>query len=259
MNTIEDIFSLKGKCAVVIGGKGKIGTPMTKALATAGATVYVCSRSSSQEEISKTFDNNPKIQGRQLDQSDENQVNLLLDELNQLGHSPSILINCGVDRPMKKHIKDSWQNWDKSMISNSRGLFVTCRAFARSMAEKGGGSIVNVASIYGIVAPDPQIYEGTDMFTEPDYPFHKGGMIMFTKYLSSLYAKSNVRVNCIAPGGVFNNQPEPFYTRYLSKVPMQRMANGNDFYGITVFLASDSSSYITGTVIPIDGGCTIKI
>ena len=85
---------------------------------------------------------------------------------------------------MKKHFDDSWENWDKSMKSNSRGLFVTCRAFARSMADHGWGSIINVASIYGIVAPDPQIYEGTDMFTEPDYPFHNGGMIMFTKYLS---------------------------------------------------------------------------
>lgn len=259
MNSLDDIFSLKGKYAVVIGGKGKIGIPMVKSLAIAGSTVYVCSPTSNKEEIRKIFGNNSRILSRKLDQSDEHQIKQFIKELSNLGHHPNILINCGVDRPMKKHFDDSWENWDKSMKSNSRGLFVTCRAFARSMADHGGGSIINVASIYGIVAPDPQIYEGTDMFTEPDYPFHKGGMIMFTKYLATLYATSKVRVNCIAPGGVFNNQPKHFHSRYVAKVPLGRMANVDDFYGITIFLASESSKYITGTVIPVDGGCTIKI
>lgn len=259
MNSLDDIFSLDGKYAVVIGGKGKIGIPMVKSLAIAGATVYVCSPTANKEEIVKKFGDNSKIFCRKLDQSDEGQIKQFINELSDLGHYPSILINCGVDRPMKKHFDDSWENWDKSMISNSRGLFVTCRAFARSMADHGGGSIINVSSIYGLVSPDPQIYEGTDMFTEPDYPFHKGGMVMFTKYLATLYAKSKVRVNCIAPGGVFDNQPEPFHSRYVAKVPLGRMANTDDFYGITLFLASESSKYITGTVIPVDGGCTIKI
>lgn len=259
MNSLNEIFSLNGKYAVVIGGKGKIGVPMVRSLLVAGATVYVCSPTSNQKEVLKLFGNNPMVHGRKLDHSDEKQVNSFLEELTNLGHYPSILINCAVDRPMKKHIDDTWENWDKSMIQNCRGLFVTCRAFARIMADNGGGSIINISSIYGIVSPDPRIYDGTDMFTEPDYPFHKGGMIMFTKYLATLYAKSRVRVNCIAPGGVFNNQPEPFHSRYIAKVPLGRMANTEDFYGITIFLASESSKYITGTVIPVDGGCTIKI
>ena len=107
-----------------------------------------------------------------------------------------------------------------------------------------------------MVAPDMNIYNGLDFETEPDYPFIKGGIISFSKYLSSYYAKSNVRVNCISPGGFFNNQPELFLKNYISKTPLGRMANHDDMKGIALFLASDASSYITGSTIPVDGGWT---
>jgi NAD(P)-dependent dehydrogenase (short-subunit alcohol dehydrogenase family) len=125
------------------------------------------------------------------------------------------------------------------------------------MAKNGGGSIINVASIYGLVAPDQAIYKGTNIQTEPDYPYTKGGMIMFSKYLSTYLAKDKVRVNCVAPGGFFNNQGEPFLSQYIKKVPLRRMAYHNDLKGVAIFLASDASSYVTGTVIPVDGGWTI--
>ena len=87
--------------------------------------------------------------------------------------------------------------WDRSMEVNARGLFLTCRAFAKAMKNHGGGSIINIASIYGLVAPDKSIYEGTDLNTEPDYSYTKGGMIMFSKYMASYFAQDGVRVNCI--------------------------------------------------------------
>ena len=101
------------------------------------------------------------------------------------------------------------------------------------------------------------IYEGTDINTEPDYPYTKGGMIMFSKYLASYFAQHNIRVNCIAPGGMYNNQDEVFIKRYTRRVPMKRMAYHDDLKGVIVFLASSSSEYITGAVIPVDGGLTI--
>jgi NAD(P)-dependent dehydrogenase (short-subunit alcohol dehydrogenase family) len=171
--------------------------------------------------------------------------------------TPDILINSGVERPMKKYIDDDPATWDRSMEVNAKGLFLTCRAFGRSMKKAGGGSIINIASIYGLVAPDPSIYEGTDMNTEPDYPYTKGGMIMFSKYFASYYAQHNVRVNCIAPGGMYNNQDESFVDRYIQRVPMNRMAYADDMKGVAVFLASPASAYITGCVIPVDGGYTI--
>ena len=151
---------------------------------------------------------------------------------------------------------DSIDNWDLSMTTNARGSFIINRLFGNAMAEQGSGSIINISSIYGVVAPDMSIYEGSNFETEPDYPFIKGGLIMLSKYLASYYAKKNVRVNVIAPGGLYNNQPEPFLSKYKAKVPMGRMAVEDDLKGPALFLASDLSSYVTGTVLPVDGGWT---
>lgn len=257
---ISEIFSLDGKCAVIIGGKGKIGLPMARALAVAGAKVYVASPSATDQDdtIQKLNKEGLDVCGISVDQSNEKEVISLLGIISDDFKIPDILVNSGVERPMKKYFDDTVENWDRSMTVNARGLFVCCRAFANAMADYGGGSIINVASIYGLVAPDPKIYEGTDIFTEPDYPYTKGGMIMFSKYLASLFADKNVRVNCIAPGGLFNNQEEPFLSNYIKRVPMGRMANPEDLIGITIYLASDASQYVTGTVIPIDGGISIR-
>ncbi len=158
---------------------------------------------------------------------------------------------------MKNFLDDTTENWNESMRINSLGLFITCRRFANEMSKYDGGSIINISSIYGVVAPDKSIYKNTDLNTEPDYPYTKGGMIMFSKYLASYYADKNIRVNCIAPGGLYNNQDSNFYNAYVKKVPMGRMASSEDMKGVAIFLASDASSYITGLVIPVDGGFTI--
>ncbi len=253
---INELFSLKGKVALVIGGAGKIGFPMSEALAEAGARVYIASKNTVQIQEAS---NKLRLLGLdthaiQLDQSDEKNVTSSLRSISADSKTPDILINCGVERPMKKFFDDTVETWDRSMEVNSRGLFISCRVFGKAMAKQNSGSIINVASIYGLVAPDMKLYEGSHFETEPDYPYTKGGMIMFSKYLSSYLAKSKVRVNCIAPGGYYNNQGEPFYSLYIRKVPLGRMAYHDDLKGAAVFLASDASSYITGSVIPIDGG-----
>lgn len=256
---IQELFSLKNKCAVVVGGAGKIGFPISQALAEAGASVCIASTNKEHgaEAASKLKYQGLVAEGFVMDQSDENSVMDCLEQIKETLKTPDILVNCAVERPMKKFFDDTVENWDRSMAVNARGLFITCRAFARAMKENGHGSIINIASIYGLVAPDQNVYKGTSIQTEPDYPYTKGGMIMFSKYLASLFAKDNVRVNCIAPGGLFNNQGEPFVSQYTAKVPLGRMASPDDVKGIVVFLASDASSYITGVVIPVDGGFTI--
>lgn len=256
---IKELFSLSKKCAVVIGGAGKIGFPMSEALAEAGAKVYIVStqKANYEKAVEKLRLANLDVCGLQMDQSDEKSVLACLEHIGTEEKIPDILINCGVERPMKKFFDDTVETWDRSMEVNARGLFVTCRLFGKAMVKQGGGSIINVASIYGVVAPDQSIYEGTTIQTEPDYPYTKGGMIMFSKYLASLFAKDKVRVNCIVPGGFFNNQAEPFLSCYIRKVPMGRMAYHDDLKGVTVFLASEASSYVTGAVVPVDGGFTI--
>ncbi|MEK7084428.1 MAG: SDR family NAD(P)-dependent oxidoreductase, partial [Patescibacteria group bacterium] len=231
---IQDLFSLKNKCAVVVGGAGKIGFPISEALAEAGASVVIASKSKEHcdEAAGKLKAQGLVAEGFAMDQSDERSVLDCLSRVTETLKTPDILVNCAVERPMKKFFDDTVENWDRSMAVNSRGLFVTCRAFARAMKENGGGSIINVSSIYGLVAPDQDIYEGTDIQTEPDYPYNKGGMIMFSKYLASLLAKDTIRVNCIAPGGLFNNQDERFVRQYTEKVPLGRMAEADDIKGV---------------------------
>ncbi|PCH67686.1 MAG: short-chain dehydrogenase [Bacteroidetes bacterium] len=258
-SNLDKIFSLKNDCAVVIGGKGKIGLPISEALAEAGATVYIVSPGSSDNmmEVQNLRKKGLKVYGKPLDQSNEAEIKSLIEDIENECKTPNILVNSGVFRPMKKYLDDDSDAWDKSMEINAKGLFLSCKIFAKKMKENGGGSIINISSIYGIVAPDKSIYEGTDMNTEPDYPYNKGGMIMFSKYMASYFAEFGVRINCVAPGGIFNNQEQSFVDKYIQKVPMRRMGEPDDMKGVAVFLASGASKYITGTVIPVDGGLTI--
>ena len=256
---INKLFSIEGQCAVVIGGSGKIGFPMAEALAEAKARVYIASRNPDnyQPAVDRLKLQGLDVDGVTLDQSNEDSVLNAIESISKDYKSPDILINCACSRPMKNFFHDTVENWDQSMQINGRGIFITSRAFGESMAKKGKGSIINISSIYGMVAPDMSIYEGSNFETEPDYAFLKGGIISFSKYLSSYYSKKGVRVNCISPGGFYNNQPEPFLSKYIAKTPMGRMAEHDDMKGIALFLASDASKYITGSVVAVDGGWTV--
>jgi NAD(P)-dependent dehydrogenase (short-subunit alcohol dehydrogenase family) len=140
-------------------------------------------------------------------------------------------------------------------VNNHLGGYFLCSKFtAELMKKKSGGSILNFASIYGVVAPDFGIYKGTKMTMPAAYSAIKGGIVAFTRYLSTYYAKYNIRANVISPGGVYNHQNASFVAKYKERTPLNRMANPEDIVGAVVFLSSDASSYITGQNIIIDGG-----
>ena len=124
------------------------------------------------------------------------------------------------------------------------------------MKQQGGGTIINLASIYGGVAPDFSMYEGTEMTMPAAYSAIKGGIIALTKYIATYYARYQVRANVISPGGIFDNQQQAFVEKYSEKTPLGRMGTPFDVAGAVVFLASDASSYITGQNLIIDGGWT---
>jgi NAD(P)-dependent dehydrogenase (short-subunit alcohol dehydrogenase family) len=146
----------------------------------------------------------------------------------------------------------------ESMRINATGIFLMTRAFGDHMASRRMGSIVNVGSIQGCVGPDLTLYEGTAMGAPPDYFFHKGGMVQLTKFAAAQLGPSGVRVNCISPGGFYNNQNPTFVQRYNARTFLGRMANESDLKGVIVFLASDASAYVTGANIVVDGGYTVK-
>ena len=257
---IKKLFDLTGQTAVVSGGAGKYGQPITEALAESGVTVIIASRSRDKcKEIAKKFTNKGlKVFGEHLDQSDESSAKRLISRIKKRFGIPQILVNNAVHRPMTKRYQDDVFKWDESMAVNARGLFIMCRIFGDTMAKRGKGSIINISSIYGVVAPDNKIYEGLAMGTEPDYPYTKGGMIAYTRYLASHYAKKGIRVNCISPGGLSTDSlPKSFFKRYCAKVLLGRMANYDDIKGAIVYLASDASSYVTGINLIVDGGLII--
>lgn len=249
-------FSVKNKNVLILGGTGKIGLPLSIEFSKLGSNVFVSSRSKNIPDYSSKLFDSHNIKYFPMDVSDESALNNCIEKIiNQFGEI-DVLINLVSYRPMKKFMEDSSENWTKSIVSNSLAAFLPTRLIGKRMVSNQSGSIINFSSIYGLVSPPMRLYKDCDFETEPDYPFIKSGIIGLTKFFSSYYALHGVRVNVIAPGGVFNNQQEGFLSKYKEYTPMGRMADPDDILGLAVFLASDASKYITGTVIPVDGGWT---
>jgi NAD(P)-dependent dehydrogenase (short-subunit alcohol dehydrogenase family) len=261
--SILDRFSLEGKVALITGGAGLYGKQLVAALAEAGATTIMASRNvdALQEVANEHNEQGRDVHALQFDQGDEASVLALRDTVFERFGRVDTLVNNAVLRSMKQQYRSDADSFAESMRVNATGLFVITRAFADAMAQHNGngGSIINIGSIYGMVAPDPTNYAGTDMNGwSPDYAFHKGAMVTFTKFIASYYGPNNIRCNCISAGGFFNNQHPQFVKQYSDRTFLGRMAGDHDLQGILVFLASDASSYVTGTNIPVDGGYTSK-
>ena len=261
MDNVLDKFSLKGKVALVTGGAGLYGKQILEALAQAGAKTYVASRNidALKEQAEKLNNNGYDVYPLYYDQGIESTIIELKDTILNESGKIDVLVNNSVAR-----LDTDWEVksevLQESFKINITGVFLMCRTFGEVMAHQGNGSIINVGSIYGMLGCDPYLYEGTDMgFWSPAYYCEKGSMINLTRFIGSLLGKNNVRCNCISPGGLqTENTNELFLERYNKKTFLGRMADSEDLKGIIVFLASDASSYITGTNIPIDGGLTAK-
>jgi len=258
-----DMFSLKDKVALISGGSGLYGKQLVKALAIAGAKVYIASRN---VDKNKAYAEELCAQGYNvttafLDLGDEDSILKLRDEIYAKEGKVDILVNNSVARTMTGY-SDTKESWEKSMNINSTGLFLITRAFGNEMCKAGKGSIINIGSYMGLLGPDYTLYEGTGMNPDgvmPDYFFHKGGMTNYTRYIASHYGKFGVRCNILELGGLYSkNMPDLFVERYGKATCLGRLANENDIMGALIFLASDASSYITGAVIPVDGGYTAK-
>ena len=154
------------------------------------------------------------------------------------------------------------EDWNKVMSVNITGMFLCCQAVAKEMERKRSGSIINIASIYGVVAPDQSIYRGAiyrgkQINTPAVYSTSKGAVISLNRYLASYLAQYGIRVNTVTPGGVYSGQNEAFVRKYSEKCPLGRMAEPEEVFNAVHFLASDASSYVTGHNLIVDGGWTI--
>lgn len=267
MSNVLDMFRLDGKVALVTAGAGKYGGQMVLALLQAGADVWVASRSLEKNEAfadelrAQGYD---KIHAAAYDQSDEASILALRDKIMAESGRIDVLVNNSVYR---HDFAGGWYGDAKaftdSLTVNGTGMFVITRTFGKIMAEQGCGSIINIGSYMGDFGADNWLYEGSESMKNsgkglPDYFFHKGGMHNLTKQVASFYGEYGVRCNCLSLGGLFNNQDPEFVRRYSKRTFLGRMANETDIMGMIVYLASDASQYVTGAVIPIDGGYSAK-
>jgi len=255
-------FSLAGKVVIQCGGTGLLGRALVHGLGAAGATLIVASRN---REAIATVAAGEQAAGHSVfveetDIGSEASLHGLRDRvLAAHGRIDGLVFNA-VSRPMRR-FDDELSAWEASMAVNATGFFAAARVFGDAMAVRGSGSIVNIASMQGMIGPNFWLYEGTSMTAAPDYFFHKGGMINFTKYLAAHYGPRGVRANVVSPGGIYNPekpQAPEFLERYGKMTLLGRMAQAREISGAVVFLLSDASTYVTGANLPVDGGYTAK-
>jgi NAD(P)-dependent dehydrogenase (short-subunit alcohol dehydrogenase family) len=259
LSTTMPLFRLDGKVALVTGGAGIYGRHIVRALAEVGAIVVVASRNlekcNDYADLLRREELN--VEGAALDLASESSIRALRDRILARHRRIDILVNNAVARTGGDLRHVSAIDWETAMKVNSTGLFLCCQIFSEPMQNARTGSIINIASIYGMVGPDFSIYEGTDLMNPVNYSFAKGGMISLTRYLASFLAPYNVRVNSLSPGGFRNEEtPESFVPNYSRRTPLRRMAEPNDIKGPIVFFASEASRYITGQNLAVDGGWT---
>lgn len=251
-----NLFSCKDKVALVTGGLGLIGKEVVRGLNDFGASVCVADVNKHQIEGLKNLSD---VNFLPLDITSEDSIYQTLETVIKQFKKIDILVNCAYPRTgdWGARCEDvRFDSWKMNVNSQLGGYFLCCQKVAEQMKLQGGGSIINFASIYGVVAPDFSIYEGTTMTMPVAYSAIKGGVIAFSKYMAAYYAKDNIRVNCVSPGGVFDKQPESFVERYDAKTPLGRMGTPKDIVGAVLYLASDASLYVTGHNLIVDGGWT---
>jgi len=258
---MKDLFNLDGRVAVVTGGAGLIGKALAQGLATFGAHTFIAdiNENTAEECAAKLTAKGLRCSAVALDISDMASISVGVAKIISTAGALDVWVNSAYPK-----LKDWGQAFEKVSIDSWRtavdgqmtSYCFCCREAAEAMRSRKRGSIINLGSTYGIVGPDFSIYEGTALTMPAAYAAIKGGIINFTRYLASYYGKDGIRINCISPGGVENNQPTSFVEKYTRKTPLGRMATPDDIAGAAVFLASDASAYVTGHNLVVDGGWT---
>jgi NAD(P)-dependent dehydrogenase (short-subunit alcohol dehydrogenase family) len=243
------MFSIKDKVIVVTGGSGLLGGKIIEVLRGQGAKAISADlKVPDNDELSIKIDITSE-------QSVRDAVSVIVAKHGRIDG----WINNAYPRTSdwgNKFEDIKVESWKQNVDMHLNGYFLCCQVVLEQMKKQSSGSLINMSSIYGLVGPDFNVYNGTSMTMPAAYAAIKGGLNNLTRYLAAYYGPYQVRVNTVSPGGIFDNQPQPFVTNYNNKVPMRRMGNPMDIASATCFLLTDESSYITGHNLVVDGGWT---
>ncbi len=265
MRSTRELMSLSGRTAVVTGGAGHLGRCFCETLAELGAGVAVVDiASESAQEFARDLQKRYPVPAAAItaDLTNPEQIESAVKRISETFGALDILVNNAAYHPTqaapdrgREPEAQSMEQWKANLGLVLDGTFAFTSACLPLLRKSTHASIVNIGSIYGLVGPDMRLYEGTDMRNPAWYAVGKAGIAQLTRYLSTTLAPA-IRVNCIAPGGIWRGQPESFHAAYKARTPLSRMATEEDLKGALAFLATDLSGYVTGQVLAVDGGWT---
>lgn len=267
MKTVDKWYDLKDKVFILTGAAGKIGPKYAEILSECGANVVCLDlREEGCRELEKhlkeTYNTNPM--GVSVDITQKAEVQRAVDDIVKRYGKIDVLINNAAYAQLKHIVGDEVLTfedfpldvWQSTLDVNLTGMFLCSQAVGKVMVKQGYGVIINISSVYGVVAADQRIYGNSKLNSNVAYAATKSGVLNFTRYLASYWQGKNIRVNCLSPGGVFNNQDEEFVKNYSYRTMLGRMADMDDLCAAMLYLASDASKFVTGFNLIVDGGWT---
>lgn len=262
-------FCIADRVFILTGGAGLLGRAYTPFLSSQGAHVVVADKNQSAAAEVAASVQGARALAVETDVTRPDSTRALVEKtLAEFGRIDGLINNAALDPKFDAHTKQDssgafetfpLEAWNQSLAVDLTGMFLCAQAVAPALL-KNGGAIVNVSSIYGMVAPDQSLYQrtgqSTPVFKPVTYSVTKSATLGFTRYLATYWGDKNIRVNTLTLGGVYNDHDEEFTTRYNARTPLGRMADKNDFCGALQFLLSDASRYMTGANLVVDGGWT---
>jgi NAD(P)-dependent dehydrogenase (short-subunit alcohol dehydrogenase family) len=260
--TVPSEFDLQNKRILLVGATGVLGKAYAQAIAKTGAQLAIADLSSS--DVLALADSIGAY-GIEMDVTDETSVQVGVETaMEKLGGLDGAISNAAATGEFLMKEGDPFAAfedyplaaWQKTIDVNLTGTFLVAREAGRAMKDSGGGSLILVSSIYGVVGPDHSIYEDQPFKSFPGYSASKAGVIGLTRWLATWWGDAGIRVNCLTPGGTYNDHDENFAAAYGKRTPMGRMAERDELTGMMMFLLSDASNYCTGQNYIVDGGFT---
>ena len=261
---IDKLFDLSGKVVIVTGAAGLLGTKYAYGLSQAGADVVLADLNQTkckiiEKKIRKKFATKPM--SIKLDLRNKESILSMTSSILKEYSKIDVLINNAAYQGNPKIRSSGFENleldvWNQALDVNLTGVFLCCQSIGKQMIKQKFGNIINIASTYGLVGPDQRIYGKSGQNSAIFYATTKSGILNLTRYLAAYWQGTGIRVNTFSPGGVENNQNPDFIKKYSEKTPLGRMAKKDEYIGSIIFLASDASSYMTGSNLIVDGGWT---